>query len=199
MRKFNKILSITIVALLVTATFTQCKKKGEQPAASVLSTGERDTCSSGLRVAYINTDSLLSGYDLAKKLNDDLLRQEEGMRANINERGKTLEKEMEEFQRKYKNNAFLTQERAEQEYQRIMNKQQELQEYVQRLDGESMQSRQKMALRVNDSIQNYINTELTGSFDVILNNAGTFYVTKKLDITADVIKGLNARYSEKKK
>ncbi|MEG1574050.1 MAG: OmpH family outer membrane protein [Bacteroidales bacterium] len=197
MRKFSGILSIIIVAILVSATFTQCKKKNEQPTSSLLK-GSKDTCSSELKVAYINTDSLLNGYDLAKKLNDDLIHQEEGMRANVNERGKNLEKEMAEFQRKYKNNAFLTQERAEQEYQRIMNKQQELQEYVQRLDQESLQNRQKMALRVNDSIQNFINTELTGNFDVILNNAGTFYVTKRLDITSEVIKSLNARYNVKK-
>ena len=103
---------------------------------------------------------------------------------------------MAEFQRKYENNAFLSPDRAQQEYQRISNEEVKLQEYVQKLEMEALQSSQKMVLRVNDSVQNYINEVLSKAYDIVLNNAGTLHVSKKFDITDEVIKGLNARYKK---
>ena len=196
MKRFYRILPVIALAALTTTTFTQCKKS--DGTDKLLSVSESDSCqASGLRVAYINTDTLLEKYELAKKLNDEILKKDETMRANVNERSKSLEKDVSEFQRKYNNKAFLSQERAEQEYQRINNRQQELQEYVQRMEIEAMQNRQKVIQVVTDSIQNYIKSEIKGKYDIVLNNAGTLHVTDKIDITEEVVKGLNARYKEK--
>lgn len=193
MKNLGKTLSLIAAGLIVVASFTQCKENSSSCNVTVAN----DSCgTSAIKIAYINADSLLSNYNLAKELNEEMLKQQESMRANINERGKALEKEMEEFQRKVKNNAFLTQERAEQEYQRIMNKQQDLQEYAQKLEVEALQNNQKMLLRVNDSVQNYIDDVLSKAYDIVLNNAGTIHATKKIDITDEVIKALNARYKK---
>ena len=118
------------------------------------------------------------------------------MRANINERTKAFEKEVAEFQRKAENNAFLSPDRAQQESQRLANEERKLQEYAQKLELEALQSTQKMQIRVNDSIQNYIDEVLSSAYDIVLTQVGTLHVTKKMDITEEVIKGLNARYKK---
>ena len=53
-----------------------------------------------------------------------------------------------------------------------------------------------MMLRLNDSVQNYIDEVLSKAYDIVLNNAGTLHVSPKMDITDEVIKGLNARYTK---
>lgn len=193
MKKTIKSLSLILAAFVAAAMFTQCKNAENSGTISV---ANDSIGAQTFKVAYINTDSLLSNYKLAKKLNEEMLGQQENMRANINQRSKALEKEMADFQRKYENNAFISPDRAQQEYQRIANEEAKLQEYVQKLELEALQNSQKMVLRVNDSIQNYIKEVLSKSYDIVLNNAGSLHVTKKLDITDEVVKALNARYKE---
>ncbi|MBR4962935.1 MAG: OmpH family outer membrane protein [Muribaculaceae bacterium] len=193
MKNLGKSLSLIIATLFVVAAFTQCKNSD---ANNTFVSANDSTCNSAIKIAYVNTDSLLKNYNLAKELNDEMLKQQESMRANVNERGKALEKEMAEFQRKYENNAFLSPDRAQQEYQRISNEEAKLQEYVQKLEMEALQNSQKMVLRVNDSVQNYIDEVLSKAYDIVLNNAGTLHVAKKFDITDEVVKGLNARYKK---
>ena len=105
-----------------------------------------------LPIAYINVDSLLSKYNYAKDLNEKMINKQENARASINEKARQLKKEQDDFQRKYQNNAFLSPERAQQEYQRLEKKAADLQEYAQRLENENMLEQQKMLMQMNDSI-----------------------------------------------
>ena len=99
MKKFYKILPVIALAAFTAAVFTQCKKS--ESSDKLLAISESDSCqASGLRVAYINTDTLLEKYELAKKLNDEILKKDETIRANVNERSKSFEKDVSEFQRK---------------------------------------------------------------------------------------------------
>ena len=53
---------------------------------------------------------------------------------------------------------------------------------------------------VNDSITSYINEyNKKYGYDAIFFKAATLYIDDRLDITDDVIKGLNARYNKEKK
>ena len=80
-----------------------------------------------LPIAYVNVDSLLLNYNYSKDLNEIILKKQENSRANITQKARSLESEMQDFQRKIENNAFLTRERAQQEQDRLVKKQQELQ------------------------------------------------------------------------
>ena len=187
-----KTLSVVIAALLLAVSFTQCKNADCNGGAIP----NDSTQTNVLKIAYVDTDSLLRSYTLAQELNNEMLQMQETMRANINERTKAFEKEVAEFQRKAENNAFLSPDRAQQESQRLANEERKLQEYAQKLELEALQSTQKMQIRVNDSIQNYIDEVLSSAYDIVLTQVGTLHVTKKMDITEEVIKGLNARYKK---
>ena len=73
-----------------------------------------------LPIAYVNVDSLLMNYNFAKDLNESLLRKEESTRATLNQRQNQINSAAQEFERKLRNNAFLSQERAQQEQERII-------------------------------------------------------------------------------
>lgn len=192
MKTVKKTTSIIAIAAIAALAFTQCKDATSTPAAATIAAN--DSCATGgLRIAYINSDSLAMGYQLAVDLNNEATRKEETMRKSITERGKALEKDLEDFQRKYKNNAFVSAESAEQQYQQLTAKQQDFQDYAQKMESSAMETRQKMLIRVGDSIQNYIDTELASQYDIILNQASNFHIAQKFNITDQAIKALNAR------
>ena len=134
----------------------QCGNKQAAPNQSVSDDTTISSYGDKLPIAYINVDSLLSKYNYAKDLNEKMINKQENARASINEKARQLKKEQDDFQRKYQNNAFLSPERAQQEYQRLEKKAADLQEYAQRLENENMLEQQKMLMQMNDSINFFI-------------------------------------------
>ena len=184
-------------AALLSLAFASCNnqapKVDDKPAAS-------GTANTGMKIAYVEVDSLLSNYNLAKDLNEKMLTRQENARATINEKGRQLEKEVAEFERKVKNNAFLSQERFEQEQQRLLKKQQELQAYAQQLENELLQEQQKMLIQVTDSITNFIKEyNKDGRYEAILNNSSVLYIKPEYNITPEVTRILNKRYASEQK
>lgn len=156
-----------------------------------------------LPVAYINVDSLLVGYDFAKDLNEELIKKTEDARMNLNSKGQALEKEMADFQRKLQTNAFLSEDRAQTEYNRLQNKQQELEQLNYKLQNDLAQQQAQMNARLSDSIRNYVkeyNEEM--HYELIFTNTmydNILIDAPKYDITGDVLSRLNERYAKTKK
>ena len=99
------ILSLCTAALLTAASCQQPAPAAapDNQTAAPVSYGKN------LPIAYVDIDSLLTNYNLARDLNEEMLTRQENARASVNEKGRKLEKEMAEFERKVKNNAFLSQ------------------------------------------------------------------------------------------
>ena len=153
-----------------------------------------------LPVAYINLDSLLENYQFAVDANDQIMTKQEDARLKLNTRARNLQNKAAEFQRKLDNNAFLSRERAEQEAMKIQKEQQELQELEAKLSQDIAMELQDINLQLADSLTNYLNEyNADGRFQMILSNTGKdniLMAADALDITNDVIEGLNARYSK---
>ena len=72
-------------------------------------------------------------------------------------------------------------------------------EYLQK-KTEQLQSKMEAQKTVNDSISSFIKEyNKKYGYDAILLKGATLYIDPRLDITDDVIKGLNARYNKVKK
>ena len=142
----NGVLAIAVIILFV----MQFSGKNETKAVKSISSGEASNGT--MPVAYVNVDSLLENYNYAKDLNEIILKKSENSRASVNQKANSLRTEMQEFQRKIENNAFLTRERAEQEQQRLLQKQQELQELDARLSQELLTEQQKLNEQLRDTV-----------------------------------------------
>lgn len=189
--KAMRIATLAIAASALMLGFTQCTT---QPAAV---TADQTSCeaSTGLKVAYVDIDTLLTSYDFWVSVNEEMINKRENITANLNKEATALQKEMEQFQNKVNNNAFVSQERAESEYNRIMKKQTDLQAKQERLTNEFAAESSKNDMIISDSIQSFIKAySKEKGYDIILNSASCLFIDNVMNITQEVVDGLNARY-----
>lgn len=201
----NGVLAVAVVILFV----MQFSGKKEVSTTKAVTTGttkavttDSGSTASTLPVAYVNVDSLLENYNYAKDLNEIILKKAENSRANVNQKAASLQSEMQEFQRKISNNAFLTQERAEQEQQRLLNKRQELQDLDTRLSQELMEEQQKLNEQLRDSIVSQLKVfNQSRGFQVVFSNTAgdnILLANDAYDITAELLEYLNKNYATRK-
>lgn len=197
--KSFKTIAIALCASAFVLTFTQCNNTPQQPAVATQVACEG---ASSLKIAYVDIDTLLTNYNLWKDLNEDIIRKEENVRVTLNEKAQDLQNDIEEFERKLNNNGFATRERAESEQSRILKKRQDLEELQERLSNELAIESNKNNVLFRDSINSFINQyNKQKGYNVILSRLGDniLYIDAEMNITQEVIDGLNARYKAGKK
>ena len=189
----NGVLAVAVVILYI---MQFSGKKESNIARTFTSTGDTTAL---LPIAYVNVDSLLLNYNYSKDLNEIILKKQENSRANITQKALSLQSEMQDFQRKIENNAFLTRERAEQEQQRLLKKQQELQDLDNQLAQELMQEQQKLNEQLRDTIVAQLKVFNQGrGYQVVFSNTmgdNILLAGQAYDITAELLEQLNMNYS----
>jgi outer membrane protein len=193
----NAIMAIAIVILFVLVLNQNSNTKTPQIIV------KNGTITKGkLPIAYINIDSLLLNYQFAKEANVSLVKKQENSRSIVSTKAGLLQKEMAEFQKKLENNAFLSRERAEQEQVRLQKKQQELQQLDAKLSQQLGQEQQKMSEELRDTINKFMKEYNKNSkYEMIISNTSSdniLYAAKGYNITKEISKLLNERYSRKK-
>ena len=196
MKNFKFILN-GFMALAFGLMFAQCA--GNNNAASTSAPAADAAGSSNMKIAFVEIDSLLTKYNFWNDLTEQMIKKEENTRTTLNEKGKKLEKEAAEFQRKYENNGFISPERAQQEYQRIQKQQQELEALQQKLMNDLAAENQKNSLELRDSINSFLKVyNQTKGYDLIISNTAfdnLLYGNPAYNITNEIVEGLNARYN----
>ena len=195
MNKVQIVVNVVLVAA-VAALFVIVlggKKKCDAPAVALEN-------SEVMPIAYLNVDSLLVNYTFAQEANEKLMKKQEDARLKLNTKARTLQSEMADFQRKLENNAFLSRERAEKEQQRLLNKQQELQELEAKLTEDIMIENQKLNMQLADTLTNFLKEfNADGRYHVILSNNAkdnVLMAAESYNITNEVINALNTRYGK---
>ena len=193
----KKIMKLGFAAIAAMLLFTQCNK--EQPQEQPV-----QACSEGvkgIKIAFVDIDSLLTNYEFSVTINKEMLRKEENMRLTLSEKARDLQQDIDEFQRKIENNVFATQARAEEEQNRILKKRESYEKLSERLASELAAETQKNNIILHDSIDSFLKEyNATQGYDLIISRVGDnlLYANEALDITNEVIKGLNDRYTEEK-
>ena len=189
-----------VATVAIALLFVQCKSETKSTDKAATGTDSPSVTSERLPIAYIDNDSLLAKYNYAKDLSESLMRRMENENANFNEKARQLQNDKIDFQRKLQNNAFLSQERAEQEAQRIARKEADLQKLGQQKEQELMLEQQKTLMAVSDSINSFIKEyNKTKKYQAILYKAATIYIDESYNITDEVVDMLNKRYNPVKK
>ena len=197
--KTFKTIATALCASAFMLTFTQCNNAPQQP--TVITQVVCDSVPT-LKIAYVDIDTLLTNYKLWIELNEEMIRKEENIRATLNEKMTSLQADYEEFERKLNNNAFVTRERAESVQNRILKKRQELEELQERLSNELAIENNKNNVLFRDSINAFVQQyNKEKGYNVILSRLGDniLYIDYAMNITQEIIDGLNARYDANKK
>ncbi|MDR0700127.1 MAG: OmpH family outer membrane protein [Tannerella sp.] len=149
-------------------------------------------------IAFIDVDSLLANYTYSIDLNEQMTRRFENSRASLTEKLRKLQSEAADFQRKLETNSFMTRERAEAEQQRLMKKDQDLQE----LQAQMSQELGEEQLRMNEVLRTTIISQLreynkSKGYQIIYGkkNDNILYADDAYDITGEIIDFLNRQVS----
>ncbi len=188
MKKYMFLATAAIVALA--SCNNASPKMDDQPATD--STG-----GAGLKIAYVEVDSLMTQYEYCKDFTLVLQKKSNNARNTLNQKGQQLQNAMNNFQQKLNNNGFTSREQAESQQAAIQRQQNDLQQLQARLENELANETATYNEGLRDSLQHFLaKYNKDKKYDLILTKQGDniLYATKRFDITADVINGLNKAY-----
>ena len=186
MKKY--IFSALAIAAMMASCNNQSPKMDDQPAT---------VSGDGLKIAFVEVDSLMTQYDFAKDYSVTLQKKSNNARNTLNQKGNALQAAVANFQQKVNNNGFQSREQAASQQAAIENQQRSLQELQARLENELATETAKFNEALRDSLQNFLKAyNKDKKYDMILSKAGDniLIANKGLDITQDVINGLSKRY-----
>ena len=180
-----------MAALLLSSCNNSSPKMDDKPVQGSA------TATDGMRIAYVEVDSLMSQYEFCKEYMAVLQKKSNNARNTITQKGKQLQAAAANFQQKLQNNGFTSREQAESVQAAIQRQDQDLQELQSRLGAELDAETAKYNNALRDSIQHFLAVyNKDKKYSLILSKAGDniLYADKAHDITNEVIAGLNKAY-----
>ncbi len=188
---------ILFLALSVTIALTACNNKSTETTESEAAV---ETEITGLKIAYVEVDSLMSQYQFCKDYNLLLNKKGENAANLLQQKQRALQQHANALQKKYESNGFTTRDELERAQNQLAKEQQDLAELDQRLTNELAMENAKLNEELRDSIQAFLKVyNKTRKYDYIFSRQGDniLLANKKLDITSEVVAGLNKRYKAK--
>ncbi len=152
-------------------------------------------------IVYIDLDRVLMEYDMANDLRSVVETKVQNIQAEVNRRGQKLEKEVLSYQEKIQK-GLMTRSVAEAQSQKLQEQDIEFQNYAAQKQQEINEEQAVMLNQLGDAIQTFIakyNEEK--QYAMILTNSGgapVITADPSLDITDDVLAGLNEEYIKTK-
>lgn len=186
-----------ILAIASVMAFASCSKNAEEEAASQ----EPAVPTTGLKIAYVELDTLMNQYQLYKDYSEVLTRKGTNIQNTLAQKQRALESHAAALQKKYESNGFTTRDELERAQASIQQEQQSVQELAARLNAEFNEEQARINNEARDSIQAFLKVyNKTKKYDYVLVKAGDnlLICNSKLDITNDIVKGLNKRYKPSK-
>jgi outer membrane protein len=192
----NLSLALNIVLLIAVGVLYFLHFSKSTPGSS---NAKNDTTSITSNIAYINSDTVLKYYDYLKVNKEQLEAKTKQMDQDYQNRANGLRNEIAAYQRNV-NSMTLGQVKATEED--LGKKQQNLQLYQQTLSQQLMEEEAKLNKALYDRITAFLKIygEEKG-LQVVLKydpSSDVLYGNNALDITKDVIAGLNANYQQEK-
>lgn len=190
MKKLIRSAAVVALMSLVVASCNKQAPKVEEKSAST------NTANAGMKIAYIEVDSIMSQYKFCKEYSLILEKKSQNIQNTVNAKGRSLQAAAAKFQQDIQSNKY-TQQQAEAVQAGLQKQNADLQALQQRLGAEFQAETEKFNKALRDSIQHYLAVyNKDKKFSLILSKAGDniLYADKTYDITNEVIAGLNKAY-----
>lgn len=192
----KKYLFLAMSIALGLASCSNNKETGNEEAAQTA-----ETEATGLRIAYVELDSLMSQYQLYKDYEEVLTRKGTDIQNTLAQKQRKMESSATAMQRKYENNGFQTRDELERAQQSLQQQEMELQQLAAKLNNEFNEEQARINQEARDSIQAFLKIyNQTKKYDYVMIKAGDnlLIANPKYNITKDIVTGLNKRYNAKK-
>lgn len=201
MNRFSKI----FVAAFLAVGFAACSGADKTPApvigadttAVASNAVPAEAFSATTNIRYIDMDSIVAAYTLAQEISSQAATAMQELQAKQRQKESEIATYGNNIQQKMNNNGYLSQESYDADVRSFNAKQTQAQNYLMQ---ENQKVQQALAIRdreLQDSIHNFlVDYNRTHRYDAILLKAAGIYFNPALDITGEVIEGLNARYQQ---
>jgi outer membrane protein len=182
------------VAILFYLHFSANKQPSGDPGSSASS------IPTDIKIAYINSDSVLEHYEYLKANRVQLEEKTKKIEQEYRNRAQGLQNEITAYQRNV-NNMTLGQVKAVEED--LGKKQQNLQMYQQSISQQLMEEESKLNRELYERVTKFLKKYATdNNLQVVLKydpTSDVLFAGEALDVSKDVIDGLNATYLDEKK
>lgn len=187
------------LAMAFGVSAVSCGDAKEEKAAPAKQEKTVDTASLP-NYRYVDLDTLLTKYILAKDYNEEMLRMQENLENETKRHQTSLQSLATQIQNKAQNNGYLSQESFDTDQQKLASMQANAEKSVGVMQQKYAEAAAKAQMAVNDSIVAFIDEyNKKHGYDAIFNKAAALHFNPDLDITDEIVEGLNARYNKVKK
>lgn len=193
MKKYLYSAAVLAATMLIIA----CGANGEEKP---LSDDAQSEVTEGLKIAYVELDSLMNQYQLYKDYSEVLTRKGNNIQKTLAEKERALENHAAAVQKKYDSNGFTTRDELERAQLAVQKEQGDLAVLAERLQNDFAMEQARINEEARDSIQSFLNRyNKSKRYDYVMVKAGDnlLIANPKYNITNDVVKGLNKCYKIK--
>lgn len=185
-----------LTAVFAVASVVISCNKNQAPATATSASPDKSAM-----IFFVNSDSLLNNYDYFKDVRKTFEEKSRKAQADLNAKGQAFQQEVNAYQKNA--NTMSADQRAATE-ERLARKQQELATYNQNagnaLSNEEAAENEKLYNKVSDYLKAHAKEK---GYKYVLtfskNNPVVLYGDESLDITREIVDGLNAEYKKEKK
>ena len=199
MRNLKLILQSIIATAFITFIFTASSCSNSKDNAGSKTSSES---SATVKIGYVNMDTLTESYHYYTDLKTKLITKQQKISAELDSRYKGIQLKGANLQKKVQDR-MMTPGTAQKQQQKLLVAQQKLMEDKQKYEAELYREEQQMMLNILDSIKNYLKIyNKDKKFSIILANdtlgRTILLAEKQMDITKDILLGINDRYTTAK-
>ncbi|MBO4447733.1 MAG: OmpH family outer membrane protein [Bacteroidales bacterium] len=192
------VVAVAAVVLALVATPKSANKQSEDGQEAVAEIPEG-------AIVYFDFDRVLEEYDLANELRASLQTKMQNIEQELKKKQNRLERDQKTFQDKM-NKGILTSSTANEQYNKLQQQMAAFQDEYNRKQQEMAEEQQAMMNQLTDAVQMFVDSynedkqfDMVIAFQKQLNmNYPIVSANKALDITDQIIEGLNAEYIKSK-
>lgn len=195
-------LACSAKAVLVGLALTAASCSGDSGAAQKdakpqAAKADAESQASTINIRYIDGDSIAEHYNLAKDFKEFSLRTYSNLENAQRSRAAEIQKFGSAIEEKMRSNGYLSEASYNGDVQKLNKMQSDAQNYLASLQRKAETEMMQQQQQLNDSIQSFIKDyNAEHGYDAILFRTAGVYFNPALDITNEVIDGLNARYTK---
>lgn len=194
-----KKLSLTVkslTALAVVAAMASCSQNANNATVATAAPAATEASAPVSNIRYINADSVINAYALAQELFGEQQREVNRLQQWHESKQRELQSMADKISQKQQNNVYLSQASMESDVQNFQKKGEEADRYLNTQQQRLANSELQIRARLSDSITSFVNDyNAVHGYDAILLKESGVYFNPALDITAEIIEGLNARFA----
>ncbi|HFA47712.1 MAG TPA: OmpH family outer membrane protein [Bacteroidetes bacterium] len=192
----NLSLILNIILLLAVAYLFADRFSGNEKPTTKKEVAENTAPGAALKIMYLNIDTLQANSKMFQKKKAELEKQQAAAEATMRKKLKAFQNEVLAFQKKQQSGT-MTPKAAQNEGERLAQKEQNLSAQQERLAQELLQSTDEFNISFNGQVRDFLDSlKVANGYDYILiAGAGSQVLTanKDLDLTKQVLEHLNKK------